>query len=129
MPSPSGATSDPTLGQTGRPQVLLVGGGFGGIGTARNLKRAAVDVTSVDKNDYHTLQPLLYQVATDLLEAAACASSSTRCTARGEDPTEPPCQRPLTRSRDGGWLPPGHASSSASPSACSPGRLVKSMRR
>ncbi|MGH9227526.1 MAG: NAD(P)/FAD-dependent oxidoreductase [Acidimicrobiales bacterium] len=71
-PPPSGATSDPTPGHTGRPQVLVLGGGFGGVGAARKLANADVDVTVVDKNDYHTFQPLLYQVATDLLETAAC---------------------------------------------------------
>jgi NADH dehydrogenase len=69
---PSGATSDPALGHTGRPQVLVLGGGFGGVGAARKLKKADVDITLVDRNDYHTFQPLLYQVATDLLETSAC---------------------------------------------------------
>jgi len=54
-----------------RPQVLILGGGFGGIGAARSLKDADVDVTIVDRHDYHTFQPLLYQVATDLLETTA----------------------------------------------------------
>jgi NADH dehydrogenase len=74
MASPgSGATSDRESGHAGRPQVLILGGGFAGVGAARKLRRADVDVTLVDKNDYHTFQPLLYQVATDLLETAACA--------------------------------------------------------
>jgi NADH:ubiquinone reductase (H+-translocating) len=71
--SPSGRTpsgSDDT--STGRPHVLVLGGGFGGIGAARKLKDADVDVTLIDKHDYHTFQPLLYQVATDLLETTAC---------------------------------------------------------
>jgi NADH:ubiquinone reductase (H+-translocating) len=71
--SPSGRTpsgSDDT--PTGRPHVLVLGGGFGGIGAARKLKDADVDVTLIDKHDYHTFQPLLYQVATDLLETTAC---------------------------------------------------------
>ena len=55
-----------------RPQVLVLGGGFAGIGAARKLKEAGVDVTLVDWHDYHTFQPLLYQVATDLLETSAC---------------------------------------------------------
>jgi NADH dehydrogenase len=50
----------------------VLGGGFGGIAAARKLKDADVDVTLVDRNDYHTFQPLLYQVATDLLETSAC---------------------------------------------------------
>lgn len=53
------------------PQVLILGGGFGGIGAARKLRKADVDVTLVDEHDYHTFQPFLYQVATDLLEETA----------------------------------------------------------
>jgi NADH:ubiquinone reductase (H+-translocating) len=69
---PSGATADSARGETARPHVLVLGGGFGGVGAARKLSKAEVDITVVDKNDYHTFQPLLYQVATDLLETAAC---------------------------------------------------------
>jgi NADH dehydrogenase len=54
-----------------RPLVLVLGGGFAGIGAARALKDAPVDVVLVDQHDYHTFQPLLYQVATDLLDTAA----------------------------------------------------------
>ncbi len=43
---------------------MIVGGGFGGLATARALLGAAVDVTLVDANNFHTFQPLLYQVAT-----------------------------------------------------------------
>ena len=50
----------------------MLGGGFGGVGAARELKDADVDVMLVDRHDYHTFQPLLYQVATDLLETSAC---------------------------------------------------------
>lgn len=51
-----------------RPTVLVLGAGFGGLGAARKLARAPVDVVLVDRHDYHTFQPLLYQVATDLLD-------------------------------------------------------------
>jgi NADH:ubiquinone reductase (H+-translocating) len=54
-----------------RPQVLILGGGFGGVGAAKALKKADADVLVVDKHDYHTFQPLLYQVATDLLETTS----------------------------------------------------------
>ena len=54
-----------------RPRVLVLGGGFGGIGAAQKLGKSAVDVVLVDKHDYHTFQPLLYQVATGLLEQPA----------------------------------------------------------
>ena len=53
-----------------RPRVVVLGGGFAGIGAARKLKDVDVDVVLVDKHDYHTFQPLLYQVATDLLPPA-----------------------------------------------------------
>jgi NADH:ubiquinone reductase (H+-translocating) len=57
--------------QARRPRVLILGGGFAGVGAARALKKADVDVVLVDKHDYHTFQPLLYQVATALLEQTA----------------------------------------------------------
>ena len=47
-----------------RPQVLIVGAGFGGLTAARALARAPVDVTVVDRRNFHLFQPLLYQVAT-----------------------------------------------------------------
>jgi len=50
-----------------RTRVLVLGGGFAGIGAARKLQRADVDVVIIDEHNYHTFQPLLYQVATDLL--------------------------------------------------------------
>ena len=54
-----------------RPRVLVLGGGFAGIGAAQKLKKSDADVVVVDKHDYHTFQPLLYQVATGLLEQPA----------------------------------------------------------
>jgi NADH dehydrogenase len=50
-----------------RPQVLIVGGGFGGLAAARALKHAPVDVTVLDRENYHLFQPLLYQVAVAVL--------------------------------------------------------------
>jgi NADH dehydrogenase len=51
----------------GRPHVVIIGGGFGGLTAARALRRADVDVTVIDRNNHHTFQPLLYQVATATL--------------------------------------------------------------
>jgi NADH dehydrogenase len=65
---PPGASDE---GSERRPRVLILGGGFAGIGAARELKDADADVVLVDKHNYHTFQPLLYQLASDLLEADA----------------------------------------------------------
>src|SRR3954454_24484628 len=47
-----------------RPHVVIVGAGFGGLAAAKHLEKEAVDVTLIDQHNYHTFQPLLYQVAT-----------------------------------------------------------------
>ena len=57
-----------------RKQVVIVGGGFGGLQAARKLRRANVDVTLVDRRNFHLFQPLLYQVATGGLSPANIAS-------------------------------------------------------
>ena len=67
-----------------RPRVLVLGGGFAGIGAARKLKGADVDVVVVDRHDYHTFQPLLYQLATGLLETTA-VGHSLRDLVKGQD--------------------------------------------
>jgi NADH:ubiquinone reductase (H+-translocating) len=58
-----------------RRRVLILGGGFAGIGAAQKLKDAEADVVLVDRHDYHTFQPLLYQLATGLLETSAVGHS------------------------------------------------------
>ena len=55
------------------PKVVVVGAGFGGIEVARHLKGVPVEVTLIDRNNFHTFQPLLYQVATAGLNAADVA--------------------------------------------------------
>src|ERR671910_298090 len=50
-----------------RHQVVVVGGGFGGLNATRALARADVDVTLVDRTNHHLFQPLLYQVAAGIL--------------------------------------------------------------
>ncbi len=57
------------------PRVLVLGGGFAGLGAARKLEHADVDVVLVDANDYHSFQPMLYQLATGLLDTTAVAHS------------------------------------------------------
>jgi NADH:ubiquinone reductase (H+-translocating) len=56
-----------------RPQVVVVGAGFGGLNAAKRLEQEAVDVTVIDQHNYHQFQPLLYQVATAGLNAADVA--------------------------------------------------------
>jgi len=51
-----------------RPRVVIAGAGFGGLAAARALAHSAVEVTIVDRNNYHTFPPLLYQVAAGELE-------------------------------------------------------------
>lgn len=56
------------------PQVLIVGGGFGGLYAARRFRGQPVDVTIVDKRNHHLFQPLLYQVAMAALSPGDIAS-------------------------------------------------------
>jgi NADH dehydrogenase len=58
---------------TTRPDVLIVGGGFGGLWAAKALAGAPVRVTLVDRQNHHLFQPLLYQVATAGLSAGDIA--------------------------------------------------------
>jgi NADH dehydrogenase len=56
-----------------RPRVVIVGAGFGGLEAAKRLAKQPVDVTIIDKRNYHLFQPLLYQVATAALSPADIA--------------------------------------------------------
>jgi NADH:ubiquinone reductase (H+-translocating) len=60
------------MGELGR--VVIVGGGFGGLSAALRLRQVPVEVTLVDRCNYHLFQPLLYQVATGSLSPANIAS-------------------------------------------------------
>jgi NADH:ubiquinone reductase (H+-translocating) len=63
-----------TPNDNGKPRIVIIGCGFGGLEAARALKGAAVDITLVDKTNHHLFQPLLYQVATAGLSAPAIAA-------------------------------------------------------
>jgi NADH:ubiquinone reductase (H+-translocating) len=56
-----------------RPRVVIVGAGFGGLSAAKALRHTAVEVTVIDRHNYHLFQPLLYQVATAGLSPADIA--------------------------------------------------------
>jgi NADH dehydrogenase len=56
-----------------RPRVVIAGAGFGGLTCARGLKHAPVDVLLVDRNNYHLFTPLLYQVASAVLDPGEIA--------------------------------------------------------
>lgn len=55
-------------------RVVIVGAGFGGLNAAKSLKRAEVDVTVIDRRNFHLFQPLLYQVATGALSPGEIAA-------------------------------------------------------
>jgi NADH dehydrogenase len=74
-------------GVTKRPRVVIVGAGFGGIRAAMGLAKLPVDVTVVDKKNYHLFQPLLYQVALAVLSPGDIAQP-IRSVLRKHDNTE-----------------------------------------
>lgn len=55
------------------PRIVIIGGGFGGVSLAKKLSKKEVQVVLIDKNNYHTFQPLLYQVSTGGLEPDSIA--------------------------------------------------------
>ena len=57
----------------GRPHVVIIGGGFGGLNAAQAFKDKPVRVTLIDRRNYHLFQPLLYQVATAALSPGEVA--------------------------------------------------------
>jgi NADH dehydrogenase len=62
------------MAETGRKRVVIVGGGFGGLEAAKALDGEPVDITLIDRANYHLFQPLLYQVAMAGLSPAEIAS-------------------------------------------------------
>src|SRR3954467_15760325 len=71
---------------SGRPQVVIIGTGFGGLFAAQALRKAPVDVTVIGKTSHHLFQPLLYQVATGILSEGEIAPA-TREILRGRENT------------------------------------------
>ena len=67
-------TSSRAKAGSAKHRVVIVGGGFGGLYTATRLRRSPVEVTLVDRRNFHLFQPLLYQVATGGLSPGDIAS-------------------------------------------------------
>jgi NADH dehydrogenase len=68
-------------------RVVIVGGGFGGIHAAKALRKAPVDITVLDRRNFHLFQPLLYQVATGALSPGNITSPIRRCIRRNRNTT------------------------------------------
>jgi NADH dehydrogenase len=68
-----------------RPHVVIVGGGFGGLNAAKVLGSKDLDVTLIDRENYHLFQPLLYQVATAALSPADIAAPIRHIVRRHEN--------------------------------------------
>ena len=59
------------IDDTNKPRVVVIGGGFGGVELVKTLAKSPVQVVLLDKHNYHTFQPLLYQIATAALDSAS----------------------------------------------------------
>lgn len=70
---------------TNKPRVIVIGGGFGGINAVKKLRGKGFQVVLFDKHNYHTFQPLLYQVATAGLEPDAIAGPLRKAFVKYED--------------------------------------------
>ncbi|HXF31550.1 MAG TPA: NAD(P)/FAD-dependent oxidoreductase [Solirubrobacterales bacterium] len=62
------------MGASAAHRVVVIGGGFGGLNAVRGLREAPVEVTLVDRQNFHLFQPLVYQVATGALASAEVAA-------------------------------------------------------
>jgi NADH dehydrogenase len=96
----------------GKPRILILGGGFGGLSAAQTLKRADAQITLMDRRNFHLFQPLLYQVATGSLSPGQIAAPLRSVLRRqkntevllGEAADLDPTAKTLTL-RDGGVFP------------------------
>jgi NADH:ubiquinone reductase (H+-translocating) len=70
-----------------RPQIVILGAGFGGLNAALALKGANADITIIDRHNYHLFQPLLYQVATASLSPNQIAVPIRQILSRSENTT------------------------------------------
>jgi NADH:ubiquinone reductase (H+-translocating) len=75
----------PSDSSSGRPRVVIIGSGFGGLFAAQALRKAPVDVTIIGKTSHHLFQPLLYQVATGILSEGEIAPATREILRRHEN--------------------------------------------
>ena len=61
-----------------KPQIVIIGGGFGGLQAAKSLSKLPVEISLIDRKNHHTFQPLLYQVATAVLSPGEIATPIRR---------------------------------------------------
>src|SRR3990170_6135074 len=59
------------IAELGKPRVIVIGGGFGGLEVAKGLVKSKTQTVLFDRYNHHTFQPLLYQVATSALETSS----------------------------------------------------------
>ncbi len=67
---PKQTSSNTRIADLGKPRIVIIGGGFGGLETAKGLRNVEAQTVLIDKYNHHCFQPLLYQVATSALETS-----------------------------------------------------------
>lgn len=78
-------TTQTRIADLGKPRVVIIGGGFGGLEVAKGLVRSKTQTVLFDKYNHHTFQPLLYQVATSALETSSIVFPFRKRFARAND--------------------------------------------
>jgi NADH dehydrogenase len=78
-------TTRTRIADLGKPRIVVIGGGFGGLEVAKNLRGLKAQVVLFDKFNHHTFQPLLYQVATSGLETNSIVAPFRKIFSRQND--------------------------------------------
>jgi len=78
-------TTHTRIADLGKPRVIVIGGGFGGLEVIKGLKNFKAQVVLFDKHNHHTFQPLLYQVATSGLETNSIVAPFRKLFGKQED--------------------------------------------
>lgn len=78
-------TTQTRIADLGKPRVIIIGGGFGGLEVAKGLLKSKAQTVLFDKYNHHTFQPLLYQVATSALETSSIVFPFRKRFARAKD--------------------------------------------